>query len=281
MKEKKLILMTFLFIIVIAAVQCTDNVTDDYQEVMPKSGNLMPALRATGSIQILWEGGGQNKETEVLPDLKPAFFNFDAHEGVSSMHAKGEISYQVLNEDLTVHREIKANVQDVLVDADLKKAWIIASVYYDSKSEDDDHCDHGDDGCTHDDEEGCSHEDDEGCTHDDEESSNHDDGGGCDGGCTHDDEGGCDGGCSHDDDESCEGGNNGGSGKLSGKNSRVGQLIAVKVHDGGTPGARNDGITWRWYSTSGVFIPSIENYLDWPHLCKKTIIEGNLVVHTK
>ncbi len=66
---------------------------------------------------------------------------------------------------------------------------------------------------------------------------------------------------------------------LSGKNCRLGQLIAVKLHDGGTPGTNGDGITWKWFDPASASAPSIEGCNTWTDLCKKTIIGGNLVVH--
>ena len=175
-------------------------------------------------------------------------------------------------------------------------------------------CSSGDDhdsggGCTHDDtggDDGTTHED-GGCSHDDtsgDDGTIHEDGG-CSGedtgtddssshdeGCTHDDTGGDDGtthddgGCSGEDTgvdhEGGMGGAPGGDDKgnpMSGKNCRIGQIIALKVHDGGTPGVNGDGITWKWFSPEGLFVPTIENIALWPHLCKKEIIGGNIVVH--
>jgi hypothetical protein len=138
---------------------------------------------------------------------------------------------------------------------------------------------------------GDSH-DDGGCSHDDggtdDGGCSHDDGGTDDGGCSHDDGGTDDGGCSHDDgstdDGGCSGGgSSGGHGQyhVSGKDPRVGQIIVGKLHDGGTPGVDNDGITWKWFHPDNPNLPSIENTADWPHLCKKWIIGGNLTIHPK
>ncbi|UCF21361.1 MAG: hypothetical protein JSU87_08265, partial [Gemmatimonadota bacterium] len=84
--------------------------------------------------------------------------------------------------------------------------------------------------------------------------------------------GDCGGGCSGG------GHSGGGSGSPSGKD-RLGQWIAVKVHDRDTPGIGIDGITWRWFTAATV--PSIEFIEEWPHLCKKEILEGNLTIHTR
>jgi hypothetical protein len=53
----------------------------------------------------------------------------------------------------------------------------------------------------------------------------------------------------------------------------------VKVHDRDTPGIEIDGITWRWFTEETV--PSIDLIADWPHLCKKEILEGNLMIHIR
>lgn len=170
----------------------------------------------------------------------------------------------------------------------------------------------GDDDTSHDG--GCSHDDgstdtggmpgdtgsDGGCEHDDTGGTTGDPG--SDTGCEHDDTGGTttgdtgsDTGCDHDDtgdtthdDSGGCGGDTGGGGSpggadkgnpLSGKNCRLGQIIALKMHDGGSPGMFNDGVTWKWFSPTGTMVPAIDNLEEWPHLCKKTIIGGNLTVH--
>jgi len=33
----------------------------------------------------------------------------------------------------------------------------------------------------------------------------------------------------------------------SGKNCRIGQILAVKIHDVDSPGMNEDGITWKWF----------------------------------
>jgi hypothetical protein len=127
----------------------------------------------------------------------------------------------------------------------------------------------GSDGTTHTDG-GCSGSD--GTTHTD---------GGCSGsdGTTHTD-GGCSGsdGTSHD--GGCSGSGGGGPGiHVSGSGSRVGQVLAIKLHDGGTPGTDGDGITWKWFSGEDPELPQITDRASWPHLCKKMILEGNLMIH--
>ena len=119
---------------------------------------------------------------------------------------------------------------------------------------------------------GCSGSD--GTTHTD---------GGCSGsdGTTHTD-GGCSGsdGGTHDDGGCAGGGGSGGMGyRVSGSGSRVGQYLAIKMHDGDTPATEGDGITWKWFAADNPNRPLITALDVWPHLCKKTIVGGNLVIH--
>ncbi len=86
-------------------------------------------------------------------------------------------------------------------------------------------------------------------------------------------------GCSGDHGSGGSGGEGGMGNEVKGKNCRIGQIIAVKCHDGATPGVDGDGITWKWFSSTGTFVPDIDNKGEWPHLCKKTILEGNIMLH--
>ena len=253
--------------------------------------------KATGSVELMWKGATKGSDKGNKPDDLQVFFEFNAHEGNSAKAAKGELVFRVLEADASMHREIKARVSDVFINMQDKKAWILATVYSDSKGcSGDDHGGH-DSNCSsggHDDSEG-------GCSHDDTDG---DDGTHDEGGCSHDDTGGDDGshdegGCSNDDtggddvthDEGCSGeddhgGGNGGSpggtdkgNPMSGKNCRLGQIMVLKLHDVGTPGINGDGITWKWFSPEALNLPSIDKISEWKHLCKKTIIGGNIVVH--
>lgn len=314
MKMKKIKVLSIL-VLTILFMSCEDHLMLHEQDLY-EPGNLKAqrysVLKATGSVEIQWKGAGKGSDAGNKPETLLPFFELNAHMDDGIQGAKGEMVYQVLTEDSLLHRLIKADVLDVYVDPLQDKAWIVGKVIFDSKgcagNGSDGHATgcgaddgtHDDGGCSHDDGTdaggGCS--DDDG-THDDGGCS-HDDGTDVGGGCTHDDGTSVDGthdeGCSHDDDEhsdegGCGGSENGGSGgtvlpgsdgkgnPLSGKNCRVGQIIAVKLHDGGTPGTNGDGITWKWFSPDGAFVPSIENMQNWPHLCKKTIVEGNLVIH--
>jgi hypothetical protein len=251
----------------------------------------------TGSVEIVWPGG---KGKEIAPgEEKLAFAEFEAFPATDRKPARGTFVYRVLNADGTPHREITASVTGAFVDSVTAKAWFVGLVESDVKlcSGGGGSCD-GHDGGTHDDG-SCSH-DDGGCTHDD---GTTDDGGGC----SHDDGTTDDGGgCSHDDGTThdgggCEGGNGepggGGHGSVPGKDPRVGQIVVVKVHDVATPGADGDGITWKWFAPeSWEWFEDVEQQrpalgplagpeadkagpTEWPHLCKKTIIGGNLIVH--
>ncbi|HYX08920.1 MAG TPA: hypothetical protein VE912_19455 [Bacteroidales bacterium] len=219
---------------------------------------------ATGSVEVLWKGGGKGKDMGNQPDSIRAFFEFNAHEGNSHNAAKGNIYFRVTNPDLTPHREIMAEITGVQIIGE--KAWFVAVVVSDSK------------GCGGNDQGG--HE--SGCSGSDNHEGGMDGVDPHDGGCTDSgsDEGGCSDGEEHDSEEG--GGSPGGDmgNPASGKNCRIGQVIAVKVHDAGTPGIY-DGITWKWFNPDASLIPSIDNIDNWPHLCKKTIIGGNLVVHNK
>lgn len=223
--------------------------------------------KATGLVEFDWKGGDKGSENGNQPENLLAFFEFSAHEGDEVKNSKGEITYLIKDVDSSLHREIKANVYEVKIDIDQKKGWFIGEVIYDSKSCTTEGDDHGS---------GCSGEDHTDHTnHIDGESDNS----GHDGGCSHDDTGDDEGCSDHETGDNSHDGGHGSGNPLSGKNCRVGQLIVVKVHDGGTPGFNLDGLTWKWFDPNADFVPSIENIDDWPHLCKKTILEGNIVVH--
>jgi len=266
--------------------------------------------KATGSVELIWKGADKGSDKGNKPEDLQVYFDFNALEGNGVKAPKGKLVYRVLEADASLHRQIEAEVFDVFVNISDKRAWILATVFSDSKGcSGDDHGGH-DSNCSsggHDDSEGgCSHDDsggddgthDEGgCSQDDtggddgthdEGGCSHDDTGGDDvthdAGCSHDDTGGDEGGgCSGEDDhEGGMGGSPGGADKgnpMSGKNCRLGQIIALKVHDVGTPGTNGDGITWKWFSPEAMNAPSIDKISMWPHLCKKTIIGGNIVVH--
>ena len=236
------------------------------------STNQKP-LKITGLVEVIWKGGKKGSDMGNKPENLLAFVDIFAKEGTVDKDPKGEIVYRVLETDFSLHREIKADVFYVSVNPGQKKGWIVAEVISDSKG-----CS-GNGGSGHD--SNCSD-----AGHDDPCGGSSDDHSSHDGGCSHDetDEGGCSGSETEDDTH----GGNGGSGTpggeekgnpMSGKNCRLGQFIVMKMHDGGTPGISGDGITWKWYDPEASSVNTIFTEAIWPHLCKKVIIGGNIVVH--
>lgn len=247
-------------------------------------------VKATGEVEIVWPGGNG----KIFPpgEEKLAFAEFAGFPATATQEERGEFRYIVLNPDLTPHRVIEAEVfrAKVYVSADGKpKAHLIGVVVSDTKA-----CGGG--GSSHD--SGC----DGGCSGG--EDDGHDSGcsdaaptptgevpdSGCSGsdGTTH--EGGCSGSDGGTHDDGCGGGGSGGAGgetdRVSGRYSRVGQIVVIKMHDGGTPATEGDGINWKWFAP----MMTEEDVTRWlscpmgdggggPKLCKKTIIGGNLVVH--
>jgi hypothetical protein len=272
------------------------------------SGKIKPD-RAIGTVEVILPANGSPMGE------KPALVELEWFGGTADTPARGTWVLSMLDALGQPKRVITAEVTDhpstgVVIDLDLAKAWYVGEVVSDVKMHAgcDGHDGSTDGGCSGGDgttDGGCSDHDvgttgggspgyGGGSSPDDGGCSGHDDGttdGGCsggdgatDGGCSGGD-GTTDGGCSGHDDGTTEGGCAGGSGgsggvHVSGKDSRVGQLIVVKIHDVATPGSAGDGITWKWFSGDSDFAPSISDVLeDWPHLCKKEIVEGNLVVH--
>ncbi|HSG80879.1 MAG TPA: hypothetical protein VLC48_01410, partial [Gemmatimonadota bacterium] len=240
--------------------------------IMLGKGPVLPHV--TGSVEIDFPGGrGHGVDPEAV---KHAVAEFEAFPATDQFpEPRGVFFYRVYNVFdgvWTLHREIEAKVTGVVIGIQdgKQKAWLTGVVVEDRRF-----CSGGGEG----DECGCG------------DSSG---GGGHDGGCNHDDTGGCsgggsggtggsDGGCGGDDGGGCSGGGSGGEcsggGTQPGRLSRIGQTIAVKMHDGGTPGADNDGITWKWFAESYACTPQIEDFASWCKLCKKEIVEGNLVIH--
>lgn len=319
MKHLKATLLIFLLLTGMSACQKDETgLSLDYsmgtdQPGLNSAGIAAKLPKATGSVEFLWKGAEKGSDMGNKPEALRAFFSFDAHEGYSITSPRGEIIYTVTYPDLSPHREIKAMVTGVAIEGTM--AWITGIVISDTKGcAGDGHgghesgCSSGSGGCGEETDEGhdggCSDGGSEegGCSGGGMDTGGspggESDGGGCSDGGT--DGGGCsdsgtdEGGCS--DSGSGEEGNGSDMGQgspggsmgnpLSGKNCRLGQVIAIKMHDKGTPGIY-DGLSWKWFSPSGAFVPSIENHGSWGQpnnqglvkLCKKTIVEGNLVVH--
>lgn len=210
--------------------------------------------QAIGEVEIVWPGG---KGRDIAPgEEKLAFADImivdnttlDDDLGEPQLPGQfphGKFVYRVLNADGTLHREIVAAITGAVFDYDLQKVYALGEVVSDEKL--------------------CSGS------------------GGCDG---HDGGDGSDGGCSG-------GGGHSGGGSVPGKESRVGQVVVVKVHDRSSPGdpadedTPGDGITWKWYLLDSWAWKTAEEQgepllgviEEWPHLCKKEIIGGNVVVH--
>jgi len=230
--------------------------------------------KATGTVEVMRannNGNGNQNDKIMITD-------FSAHESHDGQPDHGTFIFSVLNSaDSSVHRTITIDIDAVYVGtegASLNKAWFRGVVISDTKgcagngsSGHEMGCDGG--GCSGD--ENGDHT--EGCPGHD---SGHDSGCSGDDGETHE------GGCSGSGGQGGQGGQggNGGNG-ASGQNCRIGQILIVKVHDVGTPGINGDGITWKWFDSED---PKVLNYdindvSNWQHLCKKTILAGNLVVH--
>jgi hypothetical protein len=249
------------------------NVTD----AVPPGTLSGSALKGLGDLEVLWRGGNAPVPGGGDPTRR-AFVDFSMHDEIAGRPTRGSFVYRVVAEDLTLHREVAVAIDGVHVDQQSRRLWFTGTVVSDSKG-----CAGGpggghDDGCT---DEGC---DDDGCGgHDGGCGEDHDTG---DGGCTGDHDttdGGCaddhdttDGGCTGDHDTP-GGGFSGGHG-ASGRFCRVGQRLVGKMHDGGSPGASFDGITWRWFLPDDPALPVIEDVASWPHLCRKDILAGNLTV---
>lgn len=227
--------------------------------------------KATGTVEVM----RMNNKGNGDPNDKIMIADFNAHEEHNKQDDHGTFIFSVLKSDSTVHRVITIDLDWVYVDEIAKKAWFKGVVISDTKG-----CGgngHGGhtDGCE--DSGGCSGDDEgehsEGCTGHD---SGHDSGCSGDDGETHTD--GCEGSGGQGGEEG-----NGGGGGVNGKSCRIGQVMLVKVHDVATPGTNGDGITWKWFDKDDdkiAFLEDTENDISqWPHLCKKTILGGNLVVH--
>lgn len=249
--------------------------TADAQSVWPGLSH------ATGTVEIEWRGKGGPQLGEG--ETKYAFASFAGFPNGAPNGPRGEFVYRVFNPDLTLHREIVVELFKVVTDPAIGRAWMAGIVVADVKScsgegdggsgtsGHDESCGDGCSDTTHDD--GCGGGDTGGMPGGDSGGTSPEEGcGGGDDGMTHDD--GCAGG-----------GSDAGGGMVSGKNSRVGQMLLAKVKDYGTPGWTVDHITWKWYSaptTEEELAITLDQFLnDRPELklCKKTILSGNLVVH--
>lgn len=97
----------------------------------------------------------------------------------------------------------------------------------------------------------------------------------------HEDGGHEDGGHSDGNHEDGDHEDHGGNDTPKGNQSRVGQVLAVTVIDGGTPGIQGDLMGWKWFGKNNPNIPSLDRPYGWTNLENRVIIDGNLVVHIK
>lgn len=222
---------------------------------------LGPGPRATGDVEIVWPGGRGSGTPDGAEKL--AFAELSWLDDYRNKSDRGSFRYLVVNADGTVHREIVAKVvpddsRTGVSVADATAAFV-GKVTYDSKA-----VAGGTDGSTGG-EGGCEDDAAGGCSGDDGM-----------GGGTHEE-----GGCSGDHEE----GDQGGPKHPPGSESRVGQIVAAVAYDGGTPGTSGDRVTWSWFDEPTdlhpTYLPplSITDHDDWPELCEKSIVGGNLVVH--
>ncbi len=235
--------------------------------------NTDKSLRTTGDVEVTYvanPGGHHDMDQgNATSEGKTRFATvvFNAHEPSKNQEAKGSIDITIKNEKGEVKRILKANVYATLVFPEDMEARFLATVYSDERMDGGHSTDHSDSGDDHTGGTGGNgnggpgtggHDD---GTHDD---GTHDDG-------THDDG-------THDDGEHGGGCNSGDEDH--GNKSRVGQVIGVKVYDGGSPGTNGDTMHWKWYAGNNPNEPSVEGPQGWGEMCDKTIVSGNLVVHT-
>ena len=244
----------------------TNNETAETQQFIDNgSGDTgRAAPKITGEVEIVWKGGmGQDSVQAAQP--RRAFVLMEVFEPSFNQLGHGTCIYTVTDEVGAIHRQIVIEMEGAIVDKTNAKAWYRGVVVADTKG-----CSGGPDS-GHD--PGCAG-DTGGCGEDHDHTS-----GGCN---TGGEDEGHDGGCAgHDGGTDHEGGSGGSGGmQVSGRNCRVGQLFIGKTHDGGTPGVNGDGITWKWFDADNPNAPTLDDLSTWQHLCGKTIIGGNIVVHT-
>ena len=257
------------------------------QWTLAGAGSRAGETHFTGSVDVVWNGGqgsGPTAGADRIVRGSIAAFPF-AGAGKSA----GNFTFQVVDADGTVHREIGveltwAGLEDQsLYPGEIRWVGVVVS---DTKAcGGSQHGGGGDEGGCGDDEGGCSHDD--GGT--DEGGCSHDDGGTDEGGCSHDDggthdEGGCSGGGSE------PGGHEpgGGSGGVSGQDCRIGQVVIGWALDGATPAVEGDRVSWKWFAPDAPKVLQIQQAIasggeiPWPcKLCEKEILGGNLVLHLK
>lgn len=264
-------LFAALALMIVALASCEDVTAPTGVGTASDDGSTLErgwSERATGFVEVAWRGGRGNPALD-----KRVFAAFTGREGDGVTPSRGLFALSIVNNiDNTRHREFLINLTGVEIQGE--RGWMVGEVVYDSRGCGDGNGHDGghDGGCS-----GGGHDDghDGGCGGGDD---GHDDG--HDGGCGDDGSGGCGGGDDGHDGGSGGNGGPGGNGQ-GGSQCRIGQVIGIKLRDLATPGANGDHITWRWFAPDDPDRPDINDITGWPHLCRKTILAGNLVVHTR
>jgi hypothetical protein len=262
MKTLLLILSLIIGLFLISCNVSTEPNESDF------SGHIAKTHKhATGTVEVmrLENNGNGNQGDKIM------IADFNAHETYDGQPAYGTFLFSVLELDSTLHRQITINIDAVYIEESTNKAWFRGTVISDTKGCGGNGSGGHDEGC---DGGGCSGDENGDHT---EECTGHDSG--HDSGCSGDDGESHEGGCEGSGGQGGQGGNGGGG--ANGQSCRIGQILAVKVHDVETPGTNGDGITWKWFDTNDPRVSNLDinNVSGWPHLCKKTILAGNLVVH--
>jgi hypothetical protein len=291
---------------VVALVACSDGLptepglTPGAQWSVAGESSRAGEAHFTGAVDVVWNGGQGSGPTAGADRTARGDITafLDAPEGGAGY---GSFTFQVVDADGAVHREIGveltwAGLEDqILYPGEIRFVGVVVS---DTKPCEGSQHGGGSGGCG--DEGGCSHDgetDEGGCSHDDggtdEGGCSHDDGGTDEGGCSHDDggthdEGGCSGGGGSGGEPGGHGEPGGGSGGVSGKDCRIGQVVIGWALDGGTPAVKGDRVSWKWFAHDAPKVLLIQQAIadggeiPWPcKLCEKEILGGNLVLHMK
>lgn len=211
--------------------------------------------KATGEVEVKWMGGGSDAPAG---EEKRAYAALEWFDGGTPPNDRGQFRYVVYDADGTLHREIIAELSEdprtgVSVGVENAVARFVGVVTFDSRRHD-----IGEEEAT------------------------------AEGGCADEHE---EGDCSGEEGEGCSGHSDGEGGPAHppGKVSRVGEIVAVVVHDGGAPQVEADTIGWSWFywyedpakPPKAAATPEIGKSTTWPdELCTKPILGGNIVVHT-
>jgi hypothetical protein len=217
------------------------------------------AMKATGTVDVEWRGGmGSPEPTGALKTAQVEVVIF-----TGDRVNQGEFFYRVFTPDGVLHREVRAVMQSSRIagNSAIGCALVVSDDKFGGGGGGGGGCGGGCGG----DEGGCDGHDDS-CS-DDEGGDTHDDScSGEEGGCTHETGG-----------ETMSASSMSGEMGASGKN-RLGQYVVVKLTDNGTPGPGYDQLAWHWFAPAyGATLDVTNGYSG--HLCWKTILGGNLMIH--